>query len=598
MERFSANGGSWNCLPDIFHMWVMVTLTVCCIIITALSFSQHVETVFPQIFYFPILYATYFYTWRGIIVAGVCAVVYESLAYIYLPPNAFSLGSTALQVILFISVAVVVAYFIEKLRISETRYRRIFDDALRGAIIFDKNNFAIRLANTRFATLLGYTADELSKVNFSTLFQNPDEQHRFFTVLGSGENITNFRTVLMTKTGDACHVTLSWSMIDKNSVSCSAVDVSDCQFIPPVAEDAYTRYEPVYENSPIGIVLLKDRKIQYANPAFSAFSGYKPDEIIGTELSSLIDTGAREKFHAFLNPPDTKTPPAPVSEFGVISKSGETKIGLFFFTPIIQGEHPVALINIVDNTEREKSKGSIPQSNEHEHYMIKILAQELRSPLQPLMGYLTLLIQDPKTYGITDETCQILMRCVKSVDQERHLINRMLELSALETGETPLKYSEFFVLDLIRMIIDIGGYVNKAEISIAVPPDLKFEVDVQKISMVFDAMIANAVTYSKPPKKVWITYLVAPMHPYHEIEIQDNGFGLTDAQIDEMFNPVQSENESKQTQQHDLGSCSLSIAKKYIRMHGGYIHVDSIKNIGSTFTIRLPKQKPVGGKPF
>ena len=433
-------------------------------------------------------------------------------------------------------------------------------------------------------------------MNFSTLFQNHDEQHRFFADLGSGENIKNFRTVLVTKTGDVSHVTLSWSMMDKNSVSCSAVDVSESLHTPPVAEDTCARYEPVYENSPIGIVLLKDRKIHYANPAFSAFSGYNPDEIIGTELSDLIDTSVREKFHAFLNPSETKTPPAPVSEFGVISKSGETKLALFFFTPIIQGEHPVALINIVDNMEREKPKGSIPQSNEHEHNMIKILAQELRSPLQPLMGYLTLLIEDPQTYGITDETCQILMQCVKSVDQERHLINQMLELSEPEPGETPLEYSEFYVLDLIRMIIDIGGYIKKAEISIVVPPDLKFEADVQKISMAFDAMIANAVTYSKPPKKVWITYLVAPMHHYHEIEIRDNGFGLTNAQIDEMFNPVHSENEHKQSPQNNPGSCSLSIAKKYIKMHGGYIHVDSFKNIGSTFTIRLPKHKPAGGK--
>ena len=596
MELLSAKGDHRLSSPDIIHIWVIATLIFCSITITALSFAQHVETTFPQLFYFPILYAMYFYTWRGIIVTGVCTVAYESLLWLYLPPNTLSLGSNAFQVILFFSVAIGVAYFIEKLRISETRYHRIFDDTLHGAVIFDKNNFTIRLTNTLFGTLLGYSADELSQMNFSTLFQNPEEQRRFFTELGSGENIKNFQTVLVTKTKTTCHVTLSWSMIDKNSVICSVVDLSECLRVPLTAEDAVARFEQVYENSPIGTVLIKNQKIQYSNLAFSAFAGYKPGDMNGTELSNLIDTSARERFHAFLNPTETKTPPTPVSEFAVISKTGETKHALFFFTPLMKGEHPAALINIVDTMEREKPKGSVPQTNDHDHDIIKILVQELRTPLQPIMGYLTMLIQDPKTYGITNETCQILIRCVKSVDQERHLISQILELSKPEPVETPIEYSVFFVLDLVRMVIEIGGYSNKAEITIAIPPDLRFEADVQKISMVFDAMIANAVTCSKPPKKVWISYILAPTHNFHEIEIQDNGFGITDNQIDEMFKPVESADDQKQKQLYEPGSCSLSMAKKYIKMHGGYIHVDSIKNIGSTFTLHIPKQKPVEGK--
>jgi len=594
MERYSANGGYRFSRQDIIHLSVIVTLTFCCIIITAVSFLQHIETAYPQIFYFPILYATYFYTWRGIIVAGVCAVAYEALVYMYLIPNAFSLGSTTFQAILFICVATGVAYFIEKLKISETRYHSIFDNALHGAVIFDKNNFAIRLTNTRFETLLGYSADELARVNFSTLFQNHDEQHRFFAELGSGEDIKNFETALVTKTGEPCHVILSWSMIDENSVSCSAVDINECLLPRTVADDTYTQYEQVTENSPVGIVILKDRKILFVNPAFSAFSEYKTDEIIGTELSALIHSEDMVEFHAFSNPLETKKTPPHLAEFRFISKSGGTKLAMLFFTPIIRNGHPAVLVNIVNNTEWERLKGSTRQTHEQQRDMIKTVAQELRTPLQPIMGYLHLLIQDPKTFGITDETRQIIDRCAKCVDQERQIINQMLELSVLDSGETPIEYSVFPVLDLIRKIIDTSGYVLKAEININVPPDLTFEADVQKISMVIDAMIANAITYSKPPKKVWIIYRVAPLHPFHEIEIQDNGIGITDSQLDEIFTPIQPADAHKKRRKYDRVGFSLSIAKKYIQMHGGYISVDSIKNIGSTFTIHLPKHKPVG----
>ncbi|MCX6688663.1 MAG: PAS domain-containing sensor histidine kinase [Methanoregula sp.] len=597
MERYSTNREYRISRPDIIHLLVIVALTLCCIIITAVSFSQHMETAYPQIFFFPILYATYYYTWRGIIVAGVCAVAYEALVYLYFSQNAFSLGSTIFQTLIFICVAAGVAYFIEKLKISETRYHSIFEFALHGAVIFDKNNFAIRLTNTRFKTLLGYSADELARMNFSTLFLNSDEQHRFFTELGSGEDIKNFDTVLVTKTGAPCHVILSWSMIDEYGVNCSVVDINECQSLRTVLDDTYTQYEQVIENSPIGIVILKDRKILFANPAFSTFSEYKPDEIIGTELSSLIHNDDLEEFHVFANPLETKTPPALIAEFRFISKSGGTKLAMLFFTPIIQkGHNPAVLINIVDSTEWEKQLGSSRQPNEEQRDIIKAVAQELRTPLQPIMGYLHLLIQDPMTYGITDETRQILDRCIKSVDQERQIINQMLELSVLDSGDAPLEYSVFPVLDLIRKIIETGGYILKAEININVPQELTFEADVHKISMVIDAMIANAVTYSKPPKKIWIIYRIAPLHPFHEIEIQDNGLGITDSQLDEIFTPIQPADAHKQKRKYDRVGFSLAIAKKYIQMHGGYISVDSIKNIGSTFTIHIPKQKPDGGE--
>jgi PAS domain S-box-containing protein len=579
---------------DIIHVLALGILTLSCIIITYFSFSQHTETAYPQIFYVPILYAAYLYTWRGIIVAGVCAVVYEALAYLYLVPTAISMSSTIFQAVLFICVAALVAYFVDKLRTSETRYQNIFDKSLHGAVVFNKNNFSIRFTNTRFASLLDYSADELSRMDFTMLFQNPDEKHRFFTEIGSGKDIAYFETILVKKRGEPRHVTLSWSLVDDTSILCDIIDINEFPHPRTIIDETDTRYKQVAENSPIGIVLLANKKILYANPAFCMFSEYTPDEIVGTELSALINADDRQEFNSISNPWETKTSHALISEFRLLSKSGGTKYAILFFTPMIRNAQPAVLINIVDNTEWQKLLGSIERTNEQQRDMIKTAAHELRTSLQPVMGYLNLLIQDPKTFNITDQTRQILDRCVKSTDEQRQIINQMLELSVLDSGERPLEYSVFSVPDLIKRIIEAGEYVLKAEININVPPDLTFEADLHKISMVIDTMISNAVTYSKPPKKVWITYRVAPLHPFHNLEIQDNGIGITDSQLDEIFNIIQPADNHKQKRKYDRRGFSLSIAKKYIQMHGGYISVDSIKNIGSTFTIHLPKQRDNG----
>ena len=138
---------------------------------------------------------------------------------------------------------------------------------------------------------------------------------------------------------------------------------------------------------------------------------------------------------------------------------------------------------------------------------------------------------------MTDETRQILDRCAKSVDQERQIINQMLELSVLEVEETSLDYSVFSVRGMVNAVIANGGYAIKAEIAIDIPPDLVFEADRQKLSYVIDVLVANGVTYSKPPKKIWITYRGSPALPFHRLAIQDNGVGITEAQLDEIFKP-------------------------------------------------------------
>jgi signal transduction histidine kinase len=77
----------------------------------------------------------------------------------------------------------------------------------------------------------------------------------------------------------------------------------------------------------------------------------------------------------------------------------------------------------------------------------------------------------------------------------------------------------------------------------------------------------------------------------HRLAIQDNGVGITNSQLDEIFEPFQLPDSGNVSRKYDRIGLSLSIAKKYIRMHGGFISVDSVVNIGSTFTIHIPKQR-------
>ncbi|MFA4876768.1 MAG: PAS domain-containing sensor histidine kinase [Methanoregula sp.] len=592
MDRYIGIAGKKLSHTDIVRVCVILSLTMCCILLTSVSLSLRVETIYSQLFYFPILYAAYFFPRRGLYLAGFCAIVYEILAYVYLFPNTSALLLTTGQAILFICIAGVVSYFIEKINSSEARYRSIFDTSLLGIVLFDQNSFAIRMANSYFLQILGYSQEELHAMTFPQLLSSKDEQRRFFEFLGSSEDVINFETMLLTNRQETLWVNLSWSRINGNLVSCSVINIDERKRAEQDARENYQQYQQVTESAPTSIVILKNNVIVYVNPSFLAFSGYELGELIGKDLYMFIHADDRDEFPVFSETADSRIPLPGMTEIRLLAKNGESRLAAFFFTWIIQKGSPAVLINLMDITERERLKQTIAKDNERRRGIISTVAHELRTPLQPIMGYLNLLTEDPQTYGVTDETRAILNRCAKSVDRERQIINQMLELSVLDSGKIPLKYSKFSVYSMLKTILDAGGYITKADITLDVPQDLTIEADENKVSIVIESMLSNAINYSKPPRKVRIMYSTSPADPMHRLSIQDNGIGITNSQLDEIFEPFQLPDSGNMSRKYDRIGLSLSIAKKYVQMHGGFISVDSIVNLGSTFTIHLPKQRP------
>ncbi|HVP97320.1 PAS domain-containing sensor histidine kinase [Methanoregula sp.] len=577
---------------DFVRTIVIASLTLSSILITTIALAKNAGAIYPQLFYFPILYATYFYPKRGIILAGLCGVVYECLVYFSLFPDMLALWGSTGQAILFICVALAVAYFTNLLRVSEARYRSIFENSLLGIILFDKNQFMIRLANHQIAAMLGYSVEEISQRTFSDLFFTHELRRRFFEHLGSGEEIRNFETCFTTKNGEPHWVNLSWSRIDDTIVSCSITDINAEKLARELAADSSTQYQQVTESSPTGMVITDHTKILFANPAFSLFSGYGPEECINRDITDIVTDEDKDRFLKFAHRWNIPSPVPDRSEFRFVTKRGEIRRAVLYFTPIIRNNRPACLVNIVDNTEWEEYRERVEQTRERRREMMRAVAHELRTPLQPVLGYLNLLLQDPQSFGVTEETRQILDRCAKSVDRERQIINQMLELSVLEGEETSLDYSVFSVGGMVNAVIAGGGYALKAEIAIDIPQDLLFEADRQKLSYVIDVLVANGVSYSKPPKKIWITYRGSPSHPFHRLAVQDNGIGITEAQLDAIFKPEEEGSPHPSGQALGGSGLSLAIAKKYVQLHGGYISVDSIVNIGSTFTIHIPKKRP------
>jgi PAS domain S-box-containing protein len=573
---------------DLIRFIIIASLTLLCIIIATYSVARNLGTIYAQLFYFPIIYATYFYPRRGLYLAGACAVVYECFAYFYIFPDTGGMITVTGQALLFVCISALVAYVSEKINTSEMHNRDIVEKSPMGIILFDKNDYAIRLSNTRLEQMLGYTAEDLAGMTFPELLSSDEDKKKFVESVASGEEIQAFETIFLTREKKPLWVNLSWSRITENLMSCTVVDINKFRLAKLAADQIDAQYKQVSDSLPTCIVIIRDQMIVYANPSFEVFSGYVQEELLGKDPLSLVHPDDQADFLRSCHLAETGSVPER-SEVNVLIKSGKIGPAVLFFTRILQNGSPSVLMNLIP--EPDSVKGRIQQDSKKQRGIIGTFAYELRTPLQPIMGYINLLMQDPETYGVTEETRIILDRCAKSVDRERQIINQMLELSVIDTGKISLEYSVFSIPELLKTIIDTGGYAADADITMDVPTDLTFDADKNKISTVIDTMLSNAVKYSTHPRKVHIAYRSSADDTMHRLSIRDNGIGITDARLDEIFEPFPIPDSGK-TLKFDKIGLSLAIAKKYIKMHGGYISVDSIINLETTFSIHIPKKRP------
>ena len=575
---------------DLVRIVIISSLAASCLLLSSISFYLPLGIVSSQLLFIPILYATYYFRQRGLIVAGVCSIAFQFIGYYYTYPDPFAMAGVTAEAVLFILVAAIMFHFIEQIRSAEIRYRTVFEHSQLGILLFDATTFSIKQTNGKFAAMLNFSPEELVKKSLLEIFLTPREKSRFLERIAKEPETSDFETRFANRDGASCWVNLSWSHIDDKTHTCSVVNITSRKLAEKMNTDNMVKYRQLAENSPTSILIVQNGYVRFVNPACIAFFGYPLAEITGKSLDSFIDPRDQESFEEFSAQWIKKIPTKMVRELRIVTKTGDVRSGALFTTQISHLENPATLINIVDISEKQRLEDKILLDNERRRGIIVTVAHELRTPLQPILGYLNLLISDTEGFGIQDDTKKILERCLVSVDRERQIINQMLDLSVLESGKLQLSCSTFALAPLVKKILDTGGYTTKAELTVGIEDSVMITGDADRLFNVLDSLLSNAVNYSKPPRKIGIFYRSGVGDRQHHISVRDNGIGIQPDQFTSIFEPFQLADGTVLSRKYDRLGLSLSIAKKIIQMHGGSITVESVVNAGSTFTIHLPRE--------
>jgi signal transduction histidine kinase len=240
--------------------------------------------------------------------------------------------------------------------------------------------------------------------------------------------------------------------------------------------------------------------------------------------------------------------------------------------------------------EIEEKSRQIEAANRHKSEFLANMSHELRTPLNAIIGFSEVL-QERMFGELNEKQAEYTDDILTSGRHLLSLINEILDLSKVEAGRMELEVATFdlpLAIDNARTFIRERATKHGIHLDVTVDERLgEFVGDERKIKQILLNLLSNAVKFTPEGGRIGIKARQADGSV--EISVSDTGIGIApedQAKIFEEFRQVGSDHAHK-TEGTGLG---LTLAKKFVELHGGKIWVESKVGKGSTFSFTLPER--------
>ena len=239
------------------------------------------------------------------------------------------------------------------------------------------------------------------------------------------------------------------------------------------------------------------------------------------------------------------------------------------------------------NAELKIAKDNAESADKMKSSFLSTMSHELRTPLNSVIGFSTILLKQLPG-PLNEEQIKQLTMIQNSGTLLLSLINDILDISKIESGELNLLYSEFDPQDVIEEIIKmISPIASSKNISINFTRTENIGIvksDRLRVHQVLLNIVNNAVKFTE---KGSINIKCFKADEHLNVEVADTGIGIKPENIEKIFNPfVQLDNNL--TRKYPGSGLGLSISKKLVKMLNGEITVYAEYGSGSVFTVKLP----------
>ncbi len=267
-----------------------------------------------------------------------------------------------------------------------------------------------------------------------------------------------------------------------------------------------------------------------------------------------------------------------------------------------------ALLNLAEDMDdeivrRREAEVRLAEANSSKDDFIASMSHGLRTPLTTMIGYNELLLDAADLQAGHKDMVKNSQLAGKSLLQ---LVNDVIDTAMIRSGNFELSMEPF---DLQRMLLDLyqlmEPYGQRCDVALqlrideAVVQHLRQQWigDEVRITQVLYNLLSNAIKFSEHQGEVTLRLQLAPMRgvvpPEMElfsITIEDQGIGMSRAQLEQLFHPLI---EPGSTSAGVLGGTGLGLYISYQLMQqmGGRIDVASTEGEGTAFMLMLPLKR-------
>jgi len=512
------------------------------------------------------------------------------------------------------------------LRESETRIRAIVEAAADGIITIDEQGI-VESINTTAEGIFGYTREEVCGQNVSMLMPLPDsERHDDYLrryrqtglpgiLKGGSREVTGRRS-----DGSTFPMELSASEVwlDNKRIFIGLTrDISERKQVQENLDRTRGRLQYLLDNIPAVVytaVPTGDFKITFITENVLHVLGYESAEVIDDPNFLFEHIHEDDRIPMVARLQHLFRDSEQVHEYRIKQKNGEY-IWVHDTLRVVKGKDGELLEitgSLMDITARKKAEKDVAEArdqaleaNKLKSEFLANMSHELRTPLNSVIGFSGMLIKgiDGK---LNDEQESSLTLINNSGKHLLELINDILDLSKIEAGKMELAREPTDLEEMINTAIETVSPLakeKKLDLGVELISDLPvLLIDGLRIKQVLINLLSNAIKFTDQggvyvhSKRIdgmerrlpaEVKHLMRKSEPTMMIEVRDTGVGISSEDLSRVFEAFKQVDGSS-TRRHGGTGLGLTIAKRFVEMHGGHMWLESQEGQGTSFLFTLP----------
>ena len=453
---------------------------------------------------------------------------------------------------------------------------------------------------------------ERSKGNNLFSMLNPEDQakqKKEFDMMVRGQKQA-YRTFtrIRTQEGTFRSIELAISMIrqDENKnlrVAGTITDVEERRRAERALAEAEKKYRTIVENAAGGLYQLTPEGIYLsANPSMARILGYQSVEELLRDVKNANGTVYidKEEREAFVN---ALMRAGQINGYETqVFKKGGTKIWVSENIRCVKDESGHILYfegSMEDITKRKEAEIALREAkvqsdmaNRAKTEFIANMSHELRTPLNAIIGFSEIMKNEVMGPLGADMYRDYVRDIFKSGKGLLKIINEILDISKIESGDRELNESEFSFESVIQTCLDLhrNKVENKGIVIANNTSDLPYIIGEEvAVKQIIANIYSNAVKFT--PEGGRITLMCTYDHDGSlRFSISDTGVGLSKDEIQKALSPFGQIDNALDRAGTGAG-LGLTLSKSMMNLHGGDLEILSEKGIGTTVSLIFPQER-------